>query len=178
MVIQVLQFIRPEGENNMATRVVYPGSFDPVTNGHVDIIQRASQVFDEVIVAIFLNPQKKPLFTIKERVGFLSEATAGIKGVSIDSFTGLTVDYVKSKKAIAIIRGLRAVSDFEAEFQMASMNKQFDGNIETIFFMTDTKYAYLSSSVVKEVAQFGGDISELVSPGVHTALLKKYKVEF
>jgi len=161
----------------MATRVVYPGSFDPVTNGHVDIIQRASQVFDEVIVAIFRNPQKKPLFTIEERIGFLAKATAGIKGVSIDSFTGLTVDYVKSKKAIAIIRGLRAVSDFEAEFQMASMNKQFDSNIETIFFMTDTKYAYLSSSVVKEVAQFGGDISELVSPCVHTSLLKKYKVE-
>ncbi|MDI3546444.1 MAG: pantetheine-phosphate adenylyltransferase [Halanaerobiales bacterium] len=161
----------------MVTRVVYPGSFDPVTNGHVDIIRRAAQIFDEVIVAVFRNPQKKPLFTMEERVNFLIKATEGIKGVSIDSFTGLTVDYVKSKNAIAIIRGLRAISDFEGEFQMASMNKQIAGGIETIFFMTDTKYAFLSSSVVKEVAQFGGDIGDMVSECVHRALLEKFNVD-
>lgn len=154
--------------------VVYPGSFDPVTNGHLDIIKRASLVFDQVIVAVFRNPNKKPLFTMDERVELLANVTNKIKNVSIDSFTGLTIDYVKSKNAIAIIRGLRAISDFEGEFQMASLNKELDGNVETIFFMTDTKYAYLSSSVVKEVAQFGGDIEELVPKGVKKALGNKF----
>ena len=156
--------------------VVYPGSFDPVTNGHLDIIKRAAQVFEQVIVAVFHNPQKKPLFSMEERVELLKEVTKGLDGVSIDYFTGLTIDYVKSREAIAIIRGLRAISDFEGEFQMASLNKQLDGEVETIFFMTDTKYAYLSSSVVKEVAQFGGNIEELVSASVKAALQKKYGV--
>ncbi len=156
-------------------RVVYPGSFDPVTKGHLDIIKRASQIFDEVIVAVFRNPNKNPLFTRDERVIFLNDATKGIKNVIIDSFTGLTIDYVKSKKAIAILRGLRAISDFEGEFQMASLNKQIDEEVETIFFMTDTRYAYLSSSVVKEVAQFGGNIESLVTETVKEALLKKYQ---
>lgn len=154
--------------------VVYPGSFDPVTNGHLDIIKRASSVFDQVIVAVFRNPQKAPLFTMDERVELLTNVTKEIENVSIDSFTGLTIDYVKSENAIAIIRGLRAISDFEGEFQMASLNKELDGNVETIFFMTDTKYAYLSSSVVKEVAQFGGNIKELVPNGVKKALEKKF----
>ncbi len=154
--------------------VVYPGSFDPVTNGHLDIIKRASSVFDKVIVAVFRNPRKEPLFTMDERVELLSNVTKKIDNVSIDSFTGLTIDYVKSKNAIAIIRGLRAISDFEGEFQMASLNKELDGNVETIFFMTDTKYAYLSSSVVKEVAQFGGNIIDLVPMGVKEALEKKF----
>ncbi|MFW6305948.1 MAG: pantetheine-phosphate adenylyltransferase [Bacillota bacterium] len=158
----------------MQQKVVYPGSFDPVTNGHLDIIKRASQVFDDVIVAVFRNPQKQPLFTMDERVDLLKEVTKDIKNVSIDSFTGLTVNYAKSKNANAIIRGLRAVSDFEGEFQMASLNKELDGNVETIFFMTDTKFAYLSSSVVKEVAQFGGEIKELVPSGVKKALENKF----
>lgn len=160
----------------MQARVVYPGSFDPVTNGHLDIIKRASTVFDEVIVAVFMNPQKEPLFTMDERVTLLKKAieVTGLNNVLIDSFTGLTVDYVKSKNAIAIIRGLRAISDFEGEFQMASLNKELDGNVETIFFMTDTKYAYLSSSVVKEVAQFGGDIDQLVPVAVKKALRAKF----
>ncbi len=155
-------------------KVVYPGSFDPVTKGHIDIIKRASQVFDEVIVAVFRNSNKNPLFTMEERVNFLNDATQNIENVVIDSFTGLTIDYVQSKDAIAIIRGLRAISDFEGEFQMASLNKQLDGEVETIFFMTDTRYAYLSSSVVKEVAQFGGNIESLVTEVVKEALNKKY----
>lgn len=155
--------------------VVYPGSFDPVTNGHLNIIKRAALVFDQVIVAVFLNPQKEPLFSMEERVELLVEATKEFDSVVIDSFTGLTIDYVKSQDAIAIIRGLRAVSDFEGEFQMASMNKQIDEKIETIFFMTDTKYAFLSSSVIKEVAQFNGNIDGLVPDFVKDILLKKLK---
>lgn len=154
--------------------VVYPGSFDPVTNGHLDIINRAALIFDQVIVAVFKNPQKSPLFSMEERVDLLKKVTEDLDNVSIDSFTGLTIDYVKSKKAIAIIRGLRAISDFEGEFQMALLNKELNGNIETIFFMTDIQYAYLSSSVVKEVAQFGGNIDHLVPVIVKKALENKY----
>jgi len=154
--------------------VVYPGSFDPVTNGHLDIIKRAAKIFDKVIVAVFKNPQKKPLFTMEERVELLKEATKDLEKVCVDSFSGLTMDYVRSKKAIAIIRGLRAVSDFEGEFQMALLNKELNNEVETIFFMSDIKYAYLSSSAVKEVAQFGGNIDGLVPEVVKKALAEKY----
>lgn len=160
----------------METRVVYPGSFDPVTNGHLDIIKRAAGIFDELIVAVFNNPHKDALFTMEERVQLLEQSTENIDGITIDYFYGLTMDYVKSRDARAIIRGLRAVSDFEGEFQMASMNKEIDGNIETIFFMTDSKYAFLSSSIIKEVAQFGGDINDLVPDCVYDALMMKYDV--
>ena len=158
----------------MLPRIVYPGSFDPITNGHLNIIQRASNVFDEIIVSVFKNPSKDPLFTMDERVEMLEESTKDIDGVIVDSFSGLTMDYVKSQNASAILRGLRAVSDFEGEFQMASMNRELDGEIETVFFMTDAKYAFLSSSVVKEVAQFNGDVSTLVPECVSKALKKKY----
>ena len=163
----------------METKVVYPGSFDPVTQGHIDIIQRAANIFENVIVAVFRNPNKDPLFSMEERVALLEQSLCEItcENIEIDSFTGLTMNYVKSKEASAIIRGLRAVSDFEGEFQMASMNKQLDGDIETIFFMTDSKYAFLSSSVVKEVAQFGGDVGDLVPESVKKALWKKYDVD-
>lgn len=154
--------------------VVYPGSFDPVTNGHLDIIKRASQIFGKVIVAVFKNSQKQPLFTMEERVDLLKKTTKDFENVFIDSFTGLTIDYVKSQNAIAIIRGLRAISDFEGEFQMASLNKELNVNVETIFFMTDTRYAYLSSSVVKEVAQFGGNIEGLVPEIIKKSLENKY----
>ncbi|NLJ83608.1 MAG: pantetheine-phosphate adenylyltransferase [Halanaerobiaceae bacterium] len=154
--------------------VVYPGSFDPVTNGHLDIIKRAANLFDKVIVAVFKNPQKQPLFTMEERVELLKEVTKDMEKVCVDSFSGLTMDYVRSKKAIAIIRGLRAVSDFEGEFQMALLNKELNNEVETIFFMTDIKYAYLSSSAVKEVAQFGGNIDSLVPEVVQKALKEKY----
>ena len=161
----------------METKVVYPGSFDPITQGHIDIIKRAVNIFDHVIVAVFRNPSKDPLFSMEERVELLEESLADFdENIEIDSFSGLTMEYVKSKGASAIIRGLRAVSDFEGEFQMASMNKQLDGDIETIFFMTDSKYAFLSSSVVKEVAQFGGDVGELVPECVIQALWQKYNI--
>ncbi|MGM0444885.1 MAG: pantetheine-phosphate adenylyltransferase [Bacillota bacterium] len=161
----------------MLDRVVYPGSFDPVTNGHLNIIKRASNIFDEVIVAVFQNPNKEPIFSMKERVSLLKEVTSDFKKVKVDSFTGLTTNYVKSKKASAIVRGLRAVSDFEGEFQMASMNKELDSDIETIFLMTDSKYAFLSSSVVKEVAQFGGEMDNVVPKIVEKALLEKYNIK-
>ncbi|MFW5998449.1 MAG: pantetheine-phosphate adenylyltransferase [Bacillota bacterium] len=161
----------------METKVVYPGSFDPITRGHIDIIKRSLNVFDQIIVAVFKNPNKEPLFSMEKRVELLEESLKNFTSdkIEIDYFTGLTMKYVKSKNASAIIRGLRAVSDFEGEFQMASMNKQLDGDIETIFFMTDSKYAFLSSSVIKEVAQFGGDVGDLVPDCVKKALKEKYK---
>src|SRR6056297_3113492 len=154
--------------------VVYTGSFDPITKGHINIIKRAVNLFDEVIVAVFNNPNKDHIFSMEERVNLLKETIGDIDKVKIDSFTGLTTNYVRSQKAKAILRGLRAVSDFEGEFQMASMNKELDGNIETVFFMTDTKYAFLSSSVVKEVAYFNGDVSSVVPDCVNRALAEKY----
>ena len=155
--------------------VVYPGSFDPITKGHINIIKRAVNLFDEVIVAVFNNPNKDHIFSMEERVNLLKETIGDIDKVKIDSFTGLTTNYVKSQKAKAILRGLRAVSDFEGEFQMASMNKELDDNIETIFLMTDTKYAFLSSSLVKEVAKFGGNLNNVVPEQVEKALQKKIK---
>jgi len=158
----------------MIKRVVYPGSFDPVTNGHLDIIKRATKIFDEVIVAVFKNLNKKPLFSTEERVELLEKATKELENVKVDSFNGLTMDYVETRGATAIIRGLRAVSDFEGEFQMSSLNKEINSEIETIFFMTDSKYAFLSSSVIKEVAYFGGDMINLVPECVNNALIQKF----
>nr|WP_218142027.1 pantetheine-phosphate adenylyltransferase [Halanaerobium salsuginis] len=159
----------------MMKKIVYPGSFDPVTNGHLDLVKRAANIFDEVVISVFCNPNKKPVFSMSERVEMLEQATADFKNVTVDSFSGLTTKYVKSIGAGAILRGLRAVSDFEGEFQMASMNKHLDQEIETIFLMTDTKYAFLSSSVIKEAAYFAGDIKELVPDFVYQKLKIKFK---
>lgn len=153
---------------------IYPGSFDPITNGHLDIIKRSSKLFDTLIVAVLSNPQKKALFTVDERINMIKESVKDISKVEIDSFTGLLVDFAKIKKADVIVKGLRAVSDFEYELQMALMNKKLDNNMETIFIMTSSKYSYLSSSVVKEVASFGGCISTLVPPIVEERLKEKY----
>jgi len=152
---------------------VYPGSFDPITNGHLDIIERASQMFDLVYVAVIRNPEKKSFFAAVDRLAMLKSSVERIKNVKIDSFGGLLVDYAKSKKANAIIRGLRAVSDFDYEFQMALTNRKLAKEIETIFFMTDYKFSYLSSSLVKQVAFLGGDVSDLVPGAVKKALTKK-----
>jgi pantetheine-phosphate adenylyltransferase len=161
----------------MTKKIVYPGSFDPVTNGHLDIVERAAKIFDEVIVSVFCNPNKEPVFTMDERVEMLKKSTKNLNNVSIDSFSGLTTKYVHSIGGEAILRGLRAVSDFEGEFQMASMNKHLDDEIETIFLMTDTKYAFLSSSVIKEAAYFDGDIKELVPDFVYHKLRDKFIVK-
>ena len=153
---------------------VCPGSFDPITNGHIDIIQRGAKVFDELYVVLLNNSSKHPLFTIEERVDLIKKVTSHIPNVKVDTSQGLLVDYAKSINADAIIRGLRAVSDFEYEMQITSMNKVLYDHLETFFIMTKNQYSFLSSSIVKEVAKYNGDVSELVPPLVNEALKKKY----
>lgn len=141
---------------------VYPGSFDPVTNGHMDIIQRASKTFDRVYVAILTNSSKTPMFSIEQRLDWIRRSTAHIENVEVDCFSGLLVNYMKEKNANIIIKGLRAVSDFEYEFQMALMNRKLSPDVETLFMMTSGKYSYLSSSIVKEIARHKASLSGLV----------------
>ena len=152
---------------------VYPGSFDPVTNGHLDIIERSSKIFDIVIVSILKNSKKQPMFSIDERIDFLKKVTKNYNNVEIDCFSGLLVNYMKQKNASVIIKGLRAVSDFEYEFQMALMNNKLEPGIETLFMMTSSQYSYLSSSVVKEVASLGGCLKELVPDEIISQIKKK-----
>ncbi|EIJ81616.1 phosphopantetheine adenylyltransferase [Bacillus methanolicus PB1] len=158
----------------MASIAVCPGSFDPITYGHMDIITRGAKVFDELYVVVLNNASKTPLFTIEERIHLIKEVTKDIANVKVDFYQGLLVDYAKSVNANAIIRGLRAVSDFEYEMQITSMNRILNENIETIFMMTKNQYSFLSSSIVKEVAKYGGNISELVPPIVENALKEKF----
>lgn len=158
----------------MGSIAVCPGSFDPITYGHIDILRRAAKVFDQVYVAVLNNSSKKPLFNVDERRQLIEEVTKTIPNVKVDTFQGLLVDYAESKNANAIIRGLRAVSDFEYEMQLTSMNRVLNERIETFFIMTNSQYSFLSSSIVKEVAKYNGDISELVPPQVEEALKQKY----
>jgi pantetheine-phosphate adenylyltransferase len=153
---------------------VYPGTFDPVTNGHIDLVERSLRIFGEVIVAVAENPKKSPLFTLDERLSMLKTVTENYKNVSIEGFDGLLVDYVRKKKAIAIIRGLRAVSDFEYEMQMALMNRRLDSNIETVFLMPNVEYSFITSTIVKEAASYGGDVSSLAPRVVVEKLKKKF----
>ena len=153
---------------------VYPGSFDPATNGHIDVIERALKIFDKVIVAVGDNPEKKPLFATKERIAMLRESTRHLKNLEIDSFSGLLIDYVKRKNSRIIIRGLRAVSDFEFEFQRALLNRVVDNEIETVFIMTKEHYVYLNSSIIKEISMFGGNINGMVPAIVEKKLKEKF----
>lgn len=147
----------------MSKIAVYPGSFDPITNGHLDIIQRSATTFDKVIVAVLENPDKKnPLFEISERVNLIKRVTVNIPNVEVESFKGLLINYMHSKNANIIIKGLRALSDFEYEFQMALLNNKLDKSVETLFMMTNSKYSYISSSSVKQIAMYDGCIKELV----------------
>jgi pantetheine-phosphate adenylyltransferase len=152
---------------------VYPGSFDPVTNGHLDIIERGRHLFDQIIVAISENSSKRPYFTMAERVAFLQQAVRRFSQVRVETFSGLLVGYLQAKKAVAVIRGLRAVSDFEYEFQMALMNRRQTTRFETVFLMPDEKYTYLSSSLVREVSRLGGQVRGLVPAHVESALKKR-----
>ena len=153
---------------------VYPGTFDPITNGHLDILQRALRVFDRVIVTIAPNVRKNPLFTTEERIRFIRDANDS-PGLEFEVFEGLLVDFCKSKNASVIVRGLRALADFEYEFQFAHMNRRLAPNVDTVFFMTDERNHYVSSSLVKEVAGFGGDVTGLVPAPVAAALADKYR---
>ncbi len=152
---------------------VYPGSFDPVTKGHLDIIERASKLFDHVIVTVMFNQSKSPMFTPDERVELLQKTTSHLPNVSVDKHMGLLIDYLRTKDAKIMVKGLRAISDFESEFQMASVNQKLCKDIETVFIMTRTEFMYLSSSIVKEVASFKGDISDFVTEEVKNAIFKK-----
>ncbi len=157
----------------MTRRAIYPGSFDPVTNGHLDVIERARKLFDEVIVAVAYNDQKHPLFSLEERLHLLKGALGKIKKVEIAPLDGLLVNFAIARKATAVIRGLRAISDFEFEFQMALMNRKLESTVETIFLMPKEEYTYLSSRIVKEIARLGGDVTDFVPERVATALGKK-----
>jgi pantetheine-phosphate adenylyltransferase len=152
---------------------VYPGSFDPLTNGHVDIIRRGARLFDRIVVAILVNEQKTPMFTTAERITMMQEVFAGDSTVGVETFDGLLVDFADRQQATAIVRGVRAVSDFEYEFQMALMNRRLNTRIETVFMMPAAEYSYISSRLVKEVVMLGGSVSGLVPPGVERRLLEK-----
>ena len=154
---------------------IYPGSFDPVTNGHIDIVRRGTSLFDEIIVAILQNPSKKALFTVEERMAMLQETMKDIHGVSFDTFGGLLVDYAQQRGAQAILRGMRAVSDFEYEFQLALMNRKLNRDVQTVFLMTGLRWIFTSSSIIKEAAQFGGDITDMVPPVVSRKLMEKFR---
>jgi pantetheine-phosphate adenylyltransferase len=153
---------------------VFPGSFDPLTNGHVDIILRSTHLFERVLVAVLVNAEKQPLFTAEERVAMVREVFREYSNVDVDSFDGLLVEYARARRASAIIRGLRAVSDFEYEFQMALMNRQLHPSLETVFLVPALDLTYLSSSLVREVARFGGDVGALVHPEVAAALARRF----
>src|ERR1700716_687765 len=159
----------------MIRRAIYPGSFDPVTNGHLDVIERARKLFDEVIVAVAHNDEKQALFTLQERLDLLRDTIGQIDNVRIAKFDGLLVDFAVAEKAGAVIRGLRAVSDFEFEFQMALMNRTLKDSVETIFLMPKEDYTYLSSRIVKEIARLGGDVSKFVPASVAKGLRGKFK---
>ncbi len=158
----------------MAKTGIYPGTFDPITNGHLDLVERSTRIFDEVVVAITTNPAKRPLFSIEERVEQVRDAVRGFGSVGVDTFEGLLVRYVARKGGVAIIRGLRVVSDFEMELQMALMNRRLNSDIETVFLMPPEEYSFLSSTMVKEVASFGGPVGNLVPAKVAESLRRKF----
>lgn len=154
---------------------IYPGSFDPFTKGHLDIVERAMKLFDKLIISVAQSSKKTPLFTINERIEFILDATKHLSNVKTTSFKGLLIDFAHQENAVAIIRGLRAISDFEFEFQMALMNRRLNSETTTVFLMPNEKYTYLNSSIVKEVAEFGGNIEKFVTPLVAKKLTEKFK---
>ncbi|MFA1818679.1 pantetheine-phosphate adenylyltransferase [Virgibacillus oceani] len=159
----------------MSRLAICPGSFDPITYGHLDIIKRGSKIFDHIIVAVFKNQSKNPIFTVDERIQLIEESVKDYPNVSVDTSSGLLMDYAQSKDAQAIIRGLRAVSDFEYEMQITSMNRKLNDEIETFFMMTNNQYSFLSSSIVKEIARYQGNVSDLVPEVVENALKDRFK---
>jgi pantetheine-phosphate adenylyltransferase len=158
----------------MKKTAIYPGTFDPITNGHLDLVKRALRTFDEVIIALAPSQKKQPLFTVKERLDLIKKAIKGFRRARVEAFNGLLVEYVKEKKGTAIVRGLRAISDYEYELQLALMNRRLDKDIETVFLMPSEEYSFLTSSIIKEIASFGGSVKGLVPLEVEAALKKKY----
>ena len=158
----------------MSKTAIYPGFFDPITNGHLSIVDRALKIFDKLVIAILMNPHKSPLFTVEERIYMIKEAVKGEPHIEVDAFDGLLIDYAVKKKSNVLLRGLRALSDFEYEFQMALMNRKLNRDIQSVFLMTDYKWFYTSSTIIKEAASFGGDISGLVPKVVNKALKEKF----
>jgi len=156
---------------------VYPGTFDPVTNGHLDLVRRGLMIFDKLIIAVALNPKKAPLFTLEERLSMIEAAIGEYGGVRVESFSGLLVDYVKEKNGVAIVRGLRAISDFEYEMQMALMNRRLAGDLETVFMMPSEEFSYLTSTIVKEAASLGGSVAGLVPAGVEKILRERFRAK-
>lgn len=157
----------------MTVSAMYPGTFDPITLGHEDLVRRASRLFDRVVVAIAANPGKEPMFSLEERVALAKSVLAGLDGVEVTGYAGLTVDFARENDLQVIVRGLRAISDFEYEFQLANMNRHLTDEVETAFLTPTETYTYISSSLVREIANLGGDISEFVSPAVKRALLER-----
>jgi pantetheine-phosphate adenylyltransferase len=164
-----------KGELKTVEIAIYPGSFDPVTKGHLDIIKRTSKIVGHLIVTVLENPRKQAMFSIEERLEMLKRVTAAYENVQVDYFQGLLIDYAKQRNISIMVKGLRAISDFEFEFQMALVNRKLNPDIETLFMMTNSKYSYLSSSIVKEIASFGGDISDLVPSEVYDTIIAKYR---
>ncbi len=159
----------------MKTIAIYPGTFDPITNGHIDLVKRALRFFDEVVIAVAPSQKKQPLFTVSERLDMIKVAVKGLKRAKVEAFDGLLVKYVRKKKGNAILRGLRAISDYEYELQMAHVNRRLNTNIETVFMMPSEEYSFLTSSIIKEVASFGGSVRGLVPEIVEAALGEKFK---
>ncbi|MDD2702465.1 MAG: pantetheine-phosphate adenylyltransferase [Candidatus Omnitrophica bacterium] len=159
----------------MRQKAIYPGTFDPVTYGHIDLIKRAQEIFSEITVAVAYNPYKEPLFSVRERIQMLKQATDGIDGVIVDSFHGLVIDYAHRKKARVLVRGLRMISDFEYEFQMALTNRKLAGDVETIFLMPHESYSYISSKLLKEAALLGADLSSFVPDFVEKEIKRKLR---
>jgi len=155
---------------------IYPGTFDPITNGHLDLVKRGLMIFDEVIIAVAPSHKKQPLFPLKERLKMIRSAIKRFKRVKVEAFNGLLIEYVREKRGVAILRGLRAVSDFEYELQMAHMNRRLNTNIETVFMMPSEEYSFLTSSIIKEIASYGGFVKGLVTDDVENALREKFKI--
>ncbi len=159
----------------MARLAIYPGTFDPITNGHLDIVRRASRIFDRIIILIASNVQKKPLFSVQERIELAERSVVGNSNITVESFDGLLAEFARQRGVDAIIRGLRAIKDFEFEFQMALMNKSLYPEVETVFFMPSEKFTYVNSSIVREVARLDGDVSLFVPPVVAEAFARKFR---